>query len=79
MALKGEPNAIAVVGTYPPTRCGIATFTRSPGHALNGRYPTSIVRLVEDGDGAVLADDDLEIVAHWTRGDQVSRGQCWRR
>jgi polysaccharide biosynthesis protein PslF len=73
MVMKGEPHAIAVVGTYPPTRCGIATFTSSLGHALNERYPTSIVRLVEDGDG-VAADEGLGIVANWTRGDEVSRG-----
>jgi hypothetical protein len=34
---------IALIGTYLPRKCGIATFTTDVHHALRDRYPDLVV------------------------------------
>ena len=49
------PFAIGHVGTYPPTRCGIATFTRSVSRSMARALPggsVEVVALVDDPDEA---------------------------
>jgi len=71
---------IALVGTYPPTACGIATFTDSLRRALLGRgtavdsrsrntnVSADVIRLVV----APTTDRADGVVAEWVRGDPGS-------
>ncbi len=58
---------VGMVGTYPPTECGIATFTRNLRAAIGEQRPEwqlPVVRLLEDEDTPALA----EVAASWVRG-----------
>lgn len=67
---------VALVGTYPPTRCGIATYTASLREALSPHAAAvEVVRLVTPGDDpadspevvATLDPDDAEAVSATAR------------
>ncbi len=61
-----------MVGTYPPTECGLATFTNNLTLAIAegaGDVCVEVVRLV-DSPEIELHD---EVVAHWVVGDAASR------
>lgn len=53
--LAGGAVRIGLVGTYPPTRCGIATFTRSLATAMRTVRPDCEVGVVAAVDGAAPA------------------------
>jgi glycosyltransferase involved in cell wall biosynthesis len=55
---------VALVGTYPPTRCGIATFTRALADAwtAGGHGPAHIVRVMGDDD---VLDHDSRVIHRW--------------
>jgi glycosyltransferase involved in cell wall biosynthesis len=63
---------VVVVGTYPPTRCGLATYTASTRRGLLAADPERRVDVVRLGalqdDGAGIEHDAPEIVAVWPRG-----------
>src|SRR4051794_24589350 len=46
----------AIIGTYPPTRCGIATFTADVESSLNHNGATTTVVPVEPGGAAIDRD-----------------------
>jgi polysaccharide biosynthesis protein PslF len=73
MTSPSDSPAIAIVGTYPPTQCGIATFTRSLGNALRANGPVGIVRVMEPGQVGTHPNNGAEIVSRWIRGDRASR------
>ena len=61
----GSPaQRVAIVGTYPPTACGLATYTAHLADALaQGARPPDIIRLVDD-DGA---PSPAPVVFDWRR------------
>ncbi len=62
---------LAMVGTYPPTACGLATFNLNLSRAISGvdkEWSTHIVRVVEGVDVAPTFD----LVTEWVIGDPQS-------
>lgn len=66
-------TSFGFLGTYPPTQCGIATFTaalRSELAAAGNR--TGVVRVVSKGEKSV----DPAVVGHMVRGDTGAVGRA---
>lgn len=66
-------TSFGFLGTYPPTQCGIATFTaalRSELAAAGNR--TGVVRVVSKGEKSV----DPAVVGHMVRGDAGAVGRA---
>lgn len=53
-----------ILSTYPPTQCGLATFSRSLGEALRSTDPVGVVQMV-DAAGTAFPPD---VVHQWVRG-----------
>ncbi len=67
-----EALRIAFVGTYPPTRCGLATFTESMVRSITGPGNTAepvVVRLVQPNE---RTDDAGRATVDWITGDAAS-------
>lgn len=68
-----SPPAIAFVSTYPPTRCGLATFTASLSasvRAVGARV--GVVRVVDE---PIIDRDPPEVVARLVNGSAAARNQ----
>lgn len=65
---------LAMVGTYPPTACGLATFNLNLSRAIGGdhEWSTDIIRIVEGAD----IDPTFELVTEWVSGDALSRSRA---
>lgn len=64
--------SIGFVSTYPPTVCGIASYTASLAKTIGETNPGSPIGVVRLGDH--LSDDDLpEVVMHHRPGDRSSQ------
>ena len=66
-----RPHSVALVGTYPPTECGVATFTSSLRAAIAGRssgWRAGVVRVL-DREESAPSDD---VVEQWVAGDPAS-------
>jgi glycosyltransferase involved in cell wall biosynthesis len=68
----GEPaRSVALVGTYPPTACGLATFTSNLRTAITAGAPNwqaPVVRVLDRFEPVPSG----EVVAQWIAGDPVS-------
>jgi polysaccharide biosynthesis protein PslF len=68
-------RSIGFVSTFPPTRCGLATFTASLAAALSEGSRIGVVACVEaPGEG----EGPPEVVAEWVRGSEESLDEAVR-
>lgn len=74
-ARTGTRRSVAIVGTYPPTMCGLATFTSNVREALTACTPDWDVRVVRVLDHAEPVPA-AEVVAQWVPGDRTSLGRA---
>jgi polysaccharide biosynthesis protein PslF len=69
--LPASHRSVALVGTYPPTTCGLATFTsnlRTATAANADGWTASVVRVLDLWEPAPRQ----HVVAQWLRGDPAS-------
>ena len=57
-----------LIGTFPPTECGLATFTRSSATAMSDGRRVGVVELVDSPRGKLAS----MVCATWTKGDRQS-------
>src|SRR6266508_4021452 len=64
-------RSIVLVGTYPPTACGLATFTSNLRAAIaesGSGWSAKVVRVVDRGEPEASSD----VIAQWVTGDAAS-------
>ena len=75
-ASNSRPATIGMLSTYPPTQCGLATFSAAlVQHLRRGAGSLGVVRVV---DGPVIGHD-RDVVAHLVNGSPDSGGAAVRR
>lgn len=61
-----EVGRVLVVGTAPPTRCGLASYTSNVSNAIaNQNLDVDILRVLDDGETGT--GEPLAVRAHWRR------------
>jgi glycosyltransferase involved in cell wall biosynthesis len=67
----GRARTVAMVGTYPPTACGLATFTSNLSIAIatpGSRWRVIVVRVLDEPE----VETHEEVVTQWIAGDRDS-------
>ena len=65
-----EVGRVLVVGTAPPTRCGLASYTFNVSNALaNQNLDVDILRVLDDGESEI--GEPLTVSAHWRRQHRI--------
>ena len=64
--------AVGFVGTYPPTQCGLATFTRALLRSMTDHEPGRAVGVVAVVEHEPTASPAPPVVATWVQGDLES-------
>lgn len=68
MPFEPRKPSVVLLGTYPPTECGLATYTANLRGALQGRgLSARVVRLLDAGERPMSMSNN--VVAVWRRGD----------
>ena len=67
--LGTREGSVGFVSTFPPTKCGLATFTASLAEALSAAGPIGVVSCVEERGET---SSSPAVVAEWVRGSRGS-------
>ena len=67
---------IGLIGTYPPTRCGIATFNASLADAIRTAAPECRIGVVACVDGEPPSRDSRDVVTELVSGSADARAQA---
>jgi len=75
-ASNSRPPTIGMLSTYPPTQCGLATFSAAlVQHLRRAAGSVGVVRVVDDP----VLGHDRDVVAHLVNGSPDSAGAAVRR
>ena len=70
-------KSIGILSTFPPTPCGLATFSASLLRGLEsiGVEEVNVVRVVDEDDDIKIWELDRRVISEWQLGSQTSEFQ----